>query len=204
MKDADLERWLREAQVRGLIGPRELPSAIDHARELGKVATEGLSASPRALDVGSGGGLPGLVLALDWPTWSWVLLDSYHRAAVFLREAIDGLPLGERATVAEARVEDFARDPAEKGAYGLVIGRSVASLAVMCEYAAPLLEVGGRLVVSQPPDRSGVVSDPVLERLGMRLDRITTEPSAAVFQQVTPCPPQFPRRAGIALKRPLR
>ena len=204
MSDAELERWLREAQVRGLVGPRELPSAINHARELGKVATESLSVSPRALDIGSGGGLPGLVLAVDWLTWSWVLLDSYHRAAVFLREAVEALPLGDRVRVAEARVEDFARDPQEKGAYGLVMGRSVAALAAMCEYAAPLLEVGGRLVVSQPPGRSGVVSDQALDRLGMRLERVTTEPSAAVFQQVAACPPEFPRRAGMAVKRPLR
>jgi len=200
----DLERWLREAQVRGLIGPRELPSALAHARDLGKVATDGLSANSRALDIGSGGGLPGLVLATDWPTWSWVLLDSNHRAAVFLREVVEALRLADRVTVAEARVEDFARDPGEKAAFGLVVGRSVAPLAVMCEYAAPLLEVGGRLVVSQPPGRSGLVSDEALERLGMRLELVSTEPSAAVFQQISPCPAGFPRRAGIALKRPLR
>ncbi len=196
-----LNAWLEEAQVRGLIGPRELPSAVDHARALGAVALDGFAGSKRALDVGSGGGLPGLVLAVDWPDWSWTLLDSSQRSAEFLAESVADLGLAAVSTV-QVRAEDHARQPENRSAYGLVMSRSVAPLGVMCEYAAPLLEVGGRLIVSQPPLGQSVPGE-VLERLGMEHERLTKDPSAAVIRQVQACPMEFPRRTGVALKRPL-
>lgn len=196
----DLLSWLEEAQTRGLIGPRELPSAIQHARELGVFALQGFTGTPRGLDIGSGGGLPGLVLANDWPAWEWTLLDSNRRSTAFLSEA--ARDLGLAVQVASSRVEEFALEPGVRGSFGLVVARSVAALAVVCEYAAPLLEVGGRLVVSQPP-QAEPVSPAVLDRLGMELEAQVGPPSAAILRQERPCPPEFPRRTGVAVKRPL-
>ena len=124
-----------------MLGPGPVAPQIAHALAFGTVA------SP-ALDLGSGGGLPGLVLAEADPDSTWVLLDSRSRSVVFLREAVATLGLGDRVEVLEARAEDAGRALSHRGRYHLVVARGFAPPAVTAECAAPLLVAGGRLVVS--------------------------------------------------------
>jgi 16S rRNA (guanine527-N7)-methyltransferase len=198
-----LEEWLAEGQERGLIGPRELPGALSHARGLGEIALSGYAGPKRALDIGSGGGLPGLVLAVDWPDWEWTLLDSAERSTRLLREAVEDLGLNSRVEVVTGRAEDRASED-RRGRFGLVISRSVAAPAIIAEYAAPYLTPGGRLVVSQPPDvsESAWPADD-LALLGMKLRDISHNPVSAVVEQTSPAPGIYPRRTGVAAKRPL-
>lgn len=105
----------------------------------------------RVLDLGSGGGVPGLVLADDHPTLCLVLLDSAERRCRFLREAAADLDLGDRVEVVEERAETAARDPARRGAVDVVVARSFGSPAVTAECAVGFLRLGGHLVVSEPP-----------------------------------------------------
>jgi 16S rRNA (guanine527-N7)-methyltransferase len=109
----------------------------------------------RVLDLGSGGGVPGLVLADDHPTLALVLLDSTARRCRFLREAAADLDLEDRVEVVEARAESAARDPDRRGAFDVVVARSFGAPAVTAECAVGFLRLGGCLVVSEPPG-SGV------------------------------------------------
>ena len=101
--------------------------------------------SGRALDLGSGGGVPGLVLALARPGRRWLLVDSVRKKADALRGFVETLGVGGVEVVAE-RAEILGRDGTHRERYGLVVARACAPLPVLVEYALPLLAVGGTLV----------------------------------------------------------
>jgi 16S rRNA (guanine527-N7)-methyltransferase len=154
------------------------------------------------VDLGSGGGVPGLVLAARWPSASVVLLDASERRTAFLSDAAARLAPG-RVTVCRARAEDAGRDPALRGLADLVTARGFGPPAVTAECAAPLLRVGGRLIVSEPPEGPGRWPWEPLAEFGLAPLREIRAPAAyAVLVQVDPCPDRFPRRVGIPAKRP--
>lgn len=160
----------------------------------------------RVLDLGSGGGLPGLPLALSWLATEVVLLDSNKRKAVFLSGAVERLGLEDRVRVVEMRSEDFARGPENRGTYPLVVARSFGAPAVVAECAAPFLERGGRLIVSTPSSGAETRWDSVgLGKLGMEVGPlvVTSKGSYQVVIQSMDCPDRFPRRTGVAGHRPL-
>jgi len=160
----------------------------------------------RVIDLGSGGGLPGLVLAMAWPKVAIALLDSSVRKTLFLARAAKDLGIESHVVVARARAEEAGRDPAWRGRADLVVARSFGLPAVTAECAAPLLMVGGRLIVSEPPEEGGS-RWPVegLARLGLRpagrIDQAFCR--FQVLRQEEECPEIFPRRVGIPEKRPL-
>jgi len=103
------------------------------------------------LDLGSGGGVPGLVLAMRWPEDHGVLLEAQRRRCVFLEHAVARLGLMQRITVRCGRAEQLARSPELRGTVDLVVARSFGRPAVTAECAVGFLRGGGRLVVSEPP-----------------------------------------------------
>jgi 16S rRNA (guanine527-N7)-methyltransferase len=153
------------------------------------------------LDLGSGGGIPGLVLAHELPGTSWVLLEASERRARFLREAVDELDLGN-ATVAQGRAEELARDVRYRFRFDMVVARLFGAPAVVAECAAGFLAHEGRLIVSEPPETSGRWPAESVLRLGM-VEVDATEPFMAVLQRVEPLDERYPRRVGIPTKRPL-
>lgn len=156
------------------------------------------------LDLGSGGGVPGLVLACDWPDSRWTLLDSNLRSAAFLRDAVEGLGLTARLSVVAARAEAAGRDPAHRGRYSLATARAVAPAAVVAEYLAPLLAPDGVAVISEPPGGPDRWDEAGLAALGLSLVARPTAPiAAAVVRRTGEVEARFPRRTGVARKRPL-
>jgi 16S rRNA (guanine527-N7)-methyltransferase len=191
---------LGRSQALGFLGPGALDPQI--ARSLAfKAATD----PPEfALDLGSGGGVPGLVLALTWPDSHWVLLDGSTRRCKFLREAVEDLGLGDRVEVVAARAEEAGRG-ALRGSRDLVVARGFGPPAVTAECGAPLLKLGGHLIVAEPPGGAPErwAGDP-LAMLGLQLGATLLDPVALqVLHQVAPCPDRFPRRVGVPVKRPL-
>lgn len=148
--------------------------------------------------------MPGLVLAERWPRCSVVLVDASERRTEFVRRAAERLGLA-RVSVVRARAETIGRDPAHRGRADLVVARGFGPPAVTAECAAPLLRVGGRLIVSDPPNDSGSRwRDIGVAELGLGGRRLVRVPAAfSVFEQRTLCPDRFPRRVGIPAKRPL-
>lgn len=155
------------------------------------------------LDLGSGGGLPGLVLAALAPATRWVLLDAQHRRTGFLVDAVNRLGWVERVTVLCARAEVAGRG-ALRGELDLVVARGFGEPAVTAECGAPFLRPGGALVVAEPPGAPDRWSSDGLAALGLRPDATFISPVAARrFRQEQPCPSRFPRRDGLPRKRPL-
>jgi 16S rRNA (guanine527-N7)-methyltransferase len=166
-----------------------------------------------AVDLGSGGGVPGMVLALARPRIRWLLIDSVARKADALRGFAAELGLGN-VEVAAVRAEELGRDPAHREAHDLVTARACAALPVLAEYALPLLRVGGALVawkgaLSEAHDevRAGAVASaqlgggaPSVLASGMSS---LPEHRFVVIRKERPTPERFPRRPGVPARRPL-
>lgn len=162
-----------------------------------------------AVDIGSGAGLPGLPLAMALRQARFVLLESSARKAAFIQRAANACEV-VNVEVVSSRVEDWSAGPA---GLGLVTCRAVAALEVVVEYAAPLLAVGGRLIAwrgirdLQAEQRATRAA----ELVGLQAEdvcQVWPYPTARarylhLFLKVRPTPPEFPRRAGVASKRPL-
>lgn len=164
----------------------------------------------RVADLGSGAGFPGLVLAIALPAAAVTLVESVTRKAAFLRSAIDRLGL-ENAEVVLARAEDW---PEGMGVHDLVTARALAALPVLLEYAAPLLARDGALVawkatVGEAEEADGRAAAQLLGMSGPRRASVQPFPGARdrslyVSLKVSSTPNRFPRRPGMASKRPLR
>jgi 16S rRNA (guanine527-N7)-methyltransferase len=183
------------------VGPGDLAPQVQRALDLGAAIPDW---PERALDLGSGGGLPGLPLALAHPRVEWVLLEGSTRRSEFLRHAVESLQIGERVRVIAERAEVAGHGPL-RGSFQLVLSRSFGPPAVTAECGAPLLAPGGRLVVAEPtggqPDRWPTDG---LAQLGLTLGPGLTDPLAVqILVQSTACPTRYPRRTGIPTKRPL-
>lgn len=194
---------LSRARALGFLGSGPVGAHVAHAEAY--VRAWGAPPPGRVIDLGSGGGIPGLVLATRWPTSCVALLEASARRAAFLSTAVDSLGFGGRVWVVHARAEVAGRDPALRGTFDLVCARSFGPPAVTAECGAPFLRVGGRLIVSEPPrqdrDRWAVQG---LAALGLGpATTVGERPRLVVCVQQTPCPVRYPRRVGIPAKRPL-
>jgi len=196
-----LEQVLEESRAFGFLGPGPLGPQIEHARGFASTVER----TPDSfLDLGSGGGLPGLVLAREWPHARAVLLDSMIRRTDFLRSAVERLSVADRVEIVCDRAESAARSDLRE-AFDLVTARSFGPPAVTAECGAGFLRSGGLLVVSEPPeDDPSRWPEPELSGLGLTLVR---RPSAAsrfvVLERTGPLDERFPRRTGMPAKRPL-
>ena len=143
------------------------------------------------VDLGSGGGVPALSLAHAWPDSRWLLIEANGRRARFLTQALHRLGLEGRARVVGERAEVLGREPGERAAHDLVVARGFGPPAVTAECAAPFLNVGGRLLTSEPPDARTWPEAPLRE---LGLIARARRGSVMVLEQRTPCPERFPRR----------
>lgn len=193
--------WLERSRTVGFLGPGPVDAHIAHA--VGFAAALG-TVPARALDLGSGGGVPGLVLAARWDQAELVLLDASERRTAFLTEATVALGWRDRVRVVRSRAEAAGRDPSLRGGFDAVVTRSFGPPPVTAECAAPFLEVGGRLVVSEPPTEEERWPRTGVALLGLTVEaRFTHDATYMVLRQVEPCPERYPRREGVPVKRPL-
>lgn len=191
---------LRRSQELGFLGPGPVEPHIDHARAfLRALVPIGPS---RALDLGSGGGLPGLVLALETPAVEWVLLDASERRTAFLDRAVADLGLGDRVTVVRDRAEAAGHGPL-RAAFDVVVSRSFGPPAMTAECGGAFLRQGGSLLVSEPPVPDADERWPAagLARLG--LVRGALDGGIQRVDLGDPWPDAFPRRWNAVVKRPL-
>lgn len=165
----------------------------------------------QALDLGSGGGFPGLPLAVALPGTEYTLIDSVGRKVGFIEEAIEALGLGN-AVALKTRSEDLARKDGRES-FDLVTARAVAPLDALAELASPLLRPGGYLVAwkgDREPEGEAAL-ERIAGRTAMRLARIEpVQPYSSsrvrhlyVIAKTGPTPDDLPRRPGMARKRPL-
>lgn len=163
----------------------------------------------RIADLGSGAGFPGLALAVALPQARVALVESAARKCAFLERAIAAAG-ASNAEVVHARAEGW---PAGSEAHDLVTARALATLPVVVEYAAPLLARGGALAAwrgrrDREAEAAAARAASAVGLAPVEIRRV--EPYSAardrhlhVFRKTAPTPPRFPRRPGMARKRPL-
>lgn len=152
--DRALLTALGAIQARGAIGEASLAGAIAHAEQFVAALPPSVST---LVDLGSGGGLPGLVIAVRRPELSITLVERRHSRADLLSRAVRALELGARVTVVADDVRRLATHAA--GTFDVVTARSFAAPSITAHWAGMLLRVGGVLVVSEPPAESGETTD---------------------------------------------
>jgi 16S rRNA (guanine527-N7)-methyltransferase len=190
---SELEDWLAAVLATpGLTAIRDL----QRAREM--LLDDALRAAPllaryegAVIDVGSGGGSPGIPLAAALPERELTLLDAERRKCDFLRQWAP-----TNAQVVWGRAEE---QPLER--WGVALAKALARPPVAAEWCLPLVHTGGAAILwlGEDPDLARLAT--VSERLGGGVPE--AHDGLAVLPKVAPTPPGFPRRIGVARKRPL-
>jgi len=150
--------------IRGLIGPREAPRLWDRHLLNCAVVGELISEGATVIDVGSGAGLPGIVLAVARPDISVILVEPLARRTAFLDSAVASLGLGEQVTVVRGRAEEQAG----RLHAAVVTARAVAPLNRLARWCLPLADIGGRMLAMKGASAAAEVEEhhDVLRRLG--------------------------------------
>jgi len=165
-----------------------------------------VASARRIADLGSGAGWPGLALASALPDAHVWLVESAIRHCRYLEQVVEISEL-TNVTVVHARIEEWS------GEYDLVTARALAALPVLVEYAGPLLPVGGHFVAwkgAPTPEEveagrvaAGIVGLEPTETVPVVPYEGAREHALHVFRKIAVTPERFPRRAGMATKRPL-
>lgn len=166
----------------------------------------------RVIDVGTGGGFPGLPLKLLYPQMHLTLVDSVAKKTGFLSLVVQELGL-EDVDVLTDRAELLGQSPAHRERYDWALARAVAGLPVLAEYLLPLTRVGGYMLAQKGEtahkeleeaqtaiDALGGKARPPLE---VRLPGIPEPRYLLVIEKAAPTPERYPRRVGIPAKRPI-
>ncbi len=198
----ELVEWNKKFNLTSITDPAEI--ATKHFAD-SLLLLQALPLTDQSVvDVGAGAGFPGLPLKLACPALRLTLVEATKKKVAFLDHMIELLGLKDCAAV-WARAEDYARDNRER--FDLAVARAVAPLATLCEYCLPLVRTGGLFVAYKEVAVEAEVdaAQQALERLGGRLREIKKFPrrSLVLIDKVSATPPGFPRRAGIAKKKPL-
>lgn len=139
---------LEMAQRVGTLGDRPIPEVIAHARQFVDALTD---VSGRIIDIGTGAGVPGLVIADDRPDLEVVLADRRATRMDALRLGVASLGWADRVRVMTVDIADLGRNPDHAGQYDAVVCRGFGPPESTAPLARPLLKNGGRLIVSEPP-----------------------------------------------------
>ena len=195
MTEGFLERWLEGVlSTPGLTGLRQAAEARQVLLDDALRARPLIERTPGPIvDVGSGGGSPGIPLAVAFPDRSFTLLEADRRKCDFLRQMAGELPNVE---VVWGRAEEQATDR-----FGIALAKALAKPPTAAELCLPLVAQGGAAIlwIGETADPAPVAL--VAQRLAAQLE--AGEDGFLVLRKIGPTPSGFPRRAGMAKKRPL-
>jgi len=173
------------------------------------VLVDHLAGVESLVDVGSGGGLPGLPLKIALPQLAVTLVEADGRKAAFLIDACARLGLGDVSVVAR-RAEDAAHEPALRESFDVAVARALAPMPVLVELCLPFVRVGGRLLAQKTQAVDVSAAGRAIQTLGGAPPRVVAAATRArdagvivVVEKVAPTPGAYPRRSGVPSRRPL-
>jgi 16S rRNA (guanine527-N7)-methyltransferase len=196
----ELYRWNQRINLTSI--PRE-DAESRHLAEARRLLVHAAPApGARVVDIGAGGGVPGLVMAILRPDLRVTLIESDRRKAGFLLQAAAVCECPQ-VRVDPRRAEEVGHDPAHREAYDLAVSRATASAPVLCELALPLLHAGGRLLalVADAEADAGIAAAAASACGGGMPAALA--PGILSITKVAPTPELYPRRAGMPARRPL-
>ncbi|GJN00184.1 hypothetical protein PR202_ga17598 [Eleusine coracana subsp. coracana] len=164
------------------------------------------------IDVGSGAGLPGLILAVARPSWRFTLLESMRKRCTFLEHAVEVMGLSNVNVVCD-RAENVGQSLDYREAYDIAAARAVAELKVLAEYCLPLVRVGGLFVAAKGHDPHEEIENAksAVEKLGASMLELCNVESmgphgqrtAVIYSKERATPKKYPRLPGTPSKMPL-
>jgi 16S rRNA (guanine527-N7)-methyltransferase len=173
------------------------------------VLLQHLGEGEKVVDVGSGGGLPGLPLKIARPSLSVTLVEADQAKAAFLVRACAALGLRDVQVLAR-RAEEVGRDRLYRESFDVAVARALAPMPVLVELCLPLVRVGGRLLAQKTETEDVDGAARAIDLLGGALNRVAGAPSAArsfgtvvIVDKVRPTPAAYPRRPGVPSRRPI-
>lgn len=214
-----LERYaelLSNYALANVIGTRDYAAILlEHAADALSCTLTGLiSSSKRMIDVGAGGGLPGIPLRIAFPDLRLTLLEATAKKARFLETTVEELDLSG-IEVVTCRAEEVGAIPGYRDSFDVTVARAVAALPVVVEYCAPLMKTGGAIIAMKghPSSEELDAGARAAEEVGAELETVRKvtfipemvqkERNLVVFRKTTATPREFPRRVGLARQRPL-
>ncbi|MBI1800179.1 MAG: 16S rRNA (guanine(527)-N(7))-methyltransferase RsmG [Chloroflexi bacterium] len=217
----DLLAWNEKFNLTAIRDPAEIVSkhfldslsALAPDLDRGLAALEPPPAHHSLMDIGSGAGFPGLPLKIARPGWRVTLLEATRKKCDFLEHIVAVLRLKD-ARVAWGRAETAGRAQSERAQYDWVTARAVTELNVLAEYMLPFARVGSLCIAWKGAGVAEEVraAEGAIHQLGGRLVAVkpVTVPGIAqerylvVIEKAAPTPDAYPRREGVAAKKPLR
>lgn len=184
---------------------------LDSLTVLSALPRESWDQPLRFIDVGAGGGFPGIPLLIVRPNWRGTLLEATGKKVAFLSEAIAALELDGQAL--HGRAEEVARDRAHRDAYDLAFARAVAEMSALTELCLPFVKVGGRFVAMKGSAGEDELSraHQAIRLLGggevavtaLELPEGMGERRLITVTKQSPTPAPYPRRTGMPTQKPL-
>jgi 16S rRNA (guanine527-N7)-methyltransferase len=173
------------------------------------VLVQHLGEARKVVDVGSGGGLPGIPLKIARPDLELTLIEVDQDKAAFLVHACAALGL-DRVAVVASRAEEAGHDPRLREAFDVAVARALAPMPVLAELCLGLVRVGGRLLAQKTEGEEAGAGSHAIEVMGGAPAAVHMAPSAArragtvvVVEKIRPTPAAYPRRAGVPNRKPL-
>lgn len=170
------------------------------------------SARPHLIDIGTGAGIPGIVLAIARPDLDVTLLDATRKKIAFLERTIAELGLGNARAV-HGRAEEIGLDRTIRGRFDIATARAVSSIPALMELGLPLLKRGGYLLLSKGSDideeleaggRAGeILGGTVIEASFLPEAGTSIATQLVIVEKTAPTPGAYPRRSGIPSRNPL-
>ena len=170
--------------------------------------TLAFTASSSICDVGTGGGFPGVPLAVCYPEKDFVLMDSLGKRVRIVQQICDELGIENVRTV-HGRAEDLAREDAFRDQFDLCVSRAVAAMRVLCEYCLPFVKQGGSFIAYKGPDCESEIDDArrAIRLLGGSEPEIRPLPylehKLVIIRKQNATPDAYPRKAGTPSRKPL-
>jgi 16S rRNA (guanine527-N7)-methyltransferase len=165
------------------------------------------------IDIGTGAGFPGIPIKIIKPDINVVLLDSLNKRINFLNEVIKKIELKNISTI-HGRAEDFSRKIEYREKSDVAVSRAVANLAVLSELCIPYVKVGGYFVAMKGPSVEEEIKDgknaisilggKIEEIIKIQIENSDLNHNLVVIKKVKETPKAYPRKAGTAVKKPLR
>lgn len=206
-----LKEWNEKINLTAITDDNEID--IKHFLDSITVLKTGyIKSGQKIIDVGTGGGFPGVPIKIMEEGTDVVLLDSLNKRINFLNEVISNLGLKNIKAI-HGRAEDFGLNSEYREKFDVVVSRAVASLNILSEYCLPFVKVGGHFIALKGPEIKNEMeeSKKALKILGAEIvDKIDiTLPSSdithilLVMRKVQKTPTKYPRKAGMPKKNPL-
>lgn len=206
-----LKDWNRKINITAITDDEEID--IKHFLDsLTPLSTKLFNNKVKIVDVGSGGGFPGLPLKILRNDIELLLLDSLNKRVKFLKEVINKLNL-ENVEAAHGRAEGYGKDPIYREKFDIATSRAVASLNILSEYCLPFVKVGGHFIAMKGSEIDEEINEArnAIKVLGGEIEKkeIITLPnsnikhSLIIIKKIKHTPKKYPRKAGSPKRMPL-